>query len=85
MNETSRPGLHRVYIEVGRAADLADPDILAFVLSVGILRGGAEVLQGNIPIWVQGATLGSAIGASKFHNPRKHARQVLQSKGLPIA
>lgn len=35
---------------LGHAAELADPDILEFALSMGVLRGGLEVAQGKIPV-----------------------------------
>ncbi|WP_132605717.1 hypothetical protein [Rhodovulum adriaticum] len=35
---------------LGHAADLADPDILQFALSVGVLRGGIEVARGRVPV-----------------------------------
>ncbi|NQY60711.1 hypothetical protein [Cognatishimia sp.] len=35
---------------LGHAADLADPDILQFALSISALRGGLEVMQGRVPI-----------------------------------
>jgi hypothetical protein len=35
---------------LGHAADLADPSVPEFALSIGILRGGIEVMQGKIPV-----------------------------------
>lgn len=53
---TTIPGFEIATIEeqvaetLGHAVDLADPDILQFALSVGVLRGGIEVARGRIPI-----------------------------------
>ncbi|MFZ5965334.1 hypothetical protein ACOXXX_20515 [Thalassococcus sp. BH17M4-6] len=53
---TTLPGFEIEAIEkqiaetLGHAVDLADPDILQFALSVGVLRGGIEVIRGRIPI-----------------------------------
>ncbi len=53
---TTLPGLEISMIEeqiaetLGHAADLADPDILQFALSVGVLRGGIEVVRGRVPV-----------------------------------
>lgn len=53
---TTLPGFEIATIEeqiaetLGHAADLADPDILQFALSIGVLRGGLEVVQGRVPI-----------------------------------
>lgn len=53
---TTLPGFEIVTIEeqiaetLGHAVDLADPDILQFALSVGVLRGGIEVAQGRVPV-----------------------------------
>ncbi|MCD9148834.1 hypothetical protein [Pseudophaeobacter flagellatus] len=52
---TTLPGFEIGLIEeqiaetLGHAADLADPDILQFALSIGVLRGGIEVAQGRVP------------------------------------
>lgn len=53
---TTLPGFEIATIEeqiaetLGHAVDLADPDILQFALSVGVLRGGIEVAQGRVPV-----------------------------------
>lgn len=53
---TTLPGFEIATIEqqiaetLGHAADLADPDILQFALSIGILRGGIEVARGRVPV-----------------------------------
>ncbi|MDK3073554.1 hypothetical protein QO034_10560 [Sedimentitalea sp. JM2-8] len=53
---TTIPGFEIAKIEeqvaetLGHAADLADPDILQFALSIGVLRGGIEVARERIPI-----------------------------------
>lgn len=53
---TTLPGFEITMIEeqiaetLGHAADLADPDILQFALSVGVLRGGIEVARGSVPV-----------------------------------
>jgi len=53
---TTLPGFEISMIEeliaetLGHAADLADPDILQFALSVGALRGGIEVARGRVPV-----------------------------------
>lgn len=53
---TTVPGFEIAVIEeqiaetLGHAADLADPDVLQFALSVGVLRGGIEVARGRVPI-----------------------------------
>ncbi|MBS8226881.1 hypothetical protein [Vannielia litorea] len=53
---TTLPGFEISLIEeqiadsLGHAADLADPDILQFALSVGVLRGGIEVAKGRVPV-----------------------------------
>lgn len=53
---TTLPGFEITMIEeqiaetLGHAADLADPDILQFALSVGVLRGGIEVARGRVPV-----------------------------------
>ncbi|MCT8160004.1 hypothetical protein [Pseudoruegeria sp. SHC-113] len=53
---TTLPGFELSIIEeqiaetLGHAADLADPDILQFALSVGVLRGGIEVARGRVPV-----------------------------------
>lgn len=53
---TTLPGFEIATIEgqiaetLGHAVDLADPDILQFALSVGVLRGGVEVARGRIPL-----------------------------------
>ena len=53
---TTVPGFEIATLEeqiaetLGHAADLADPDILQFALSIGALRGGLEVMQGRVPI-----------------------------------
>lgn len=53
---TTLPGFEIETIEeqiaetLGHAADLSDPDILQFALSIGVLRGGMEVMQGRVPI-----------------------------------
>jgi len=52
---TTVPGFDLKAIEtdiaatLGHAANLADPDILEFALSVGVIRGGLEVWRGAIP------------------------------------
>lgn len=48
----------RIAETLGHAADLADPDILEFALSIGILRGGLEVARGQIPVTDLPATAG---------------------------
>ncbi len=35
---------------LGHAVDLADPDILQFAISIGVLRGGIEVTRGRVPV-----------------------------------
>lgn len=53
---TTLPGFEIAAIEeqiaetLGHAINLADPDILEFALSIGVLRGGVEVLRGRVPI-----------------------------------
>lgn len=53
---TTVPGFEIATLEkqiaetLGHAAELADPDILQFALSIGALRGGLEVMQGRVPI-----------------------------------
>lgn len=53
---TTLPGFEISAIEeqiaetLGHAADLADPSVLQFALSVGVLRGGIEVARGRVPI-----------------------------------
>ncbi|MGR3759161.1 hypothetical protein ACUXV3_03365 [Roseobacteraceae bacterium NS-SX3] len=53
---TTLPGFEIARIEeqiaetLGHAVDLADPDILQFTLSVGVLRGGVEIARGRIPL-----------------------------------
>ncbi|WP_073010482.1 hypothetical protein [Roseibium suaedae] len=53
---TTLPGFDLPTVEdmlsetLGHAADLADPDILEFALSIGLLRGGLEVARGRIPM-----------------------------------
>lgn len=53
---TTLPGFEITMIEeqiaetLGHAADLADPDVLQFALSVGALRGGIEVARGRVPV-----------------------------------
>lgn len=53
---TTLPGFEIATIEeqvaetLGHAVDLADPDILQFALSIGVLRGGIEVVRGRVPI-----------------------------------
>lgn len=53
---TTFPGFEIATIEeqiaetLGHAVDLADPDILQFALSIGVLRGGIEVASGRVPI-----------------------------------
>ena len=53
---TTLPGFEIETIEeqiaetLGHAANLVDPNILQFALSIGVLRGGIEVVQGRIPI-----------------------------------
>ncbi len=53
---TTLPGFEITMIEeqiaetLGHAADLADPDVLQFALSVGVLRGGIEVARGRVPV-----------------------------------
>ncbi|MBK0329042.1 hypothetical protein I5535_17325 [Rhodobacteraceae bacterium F11138] len=53
---TTLPGFEIASIEeqiaetLGHAVDLADPDILQFALSVGVLRGGLEVARGRVPV-----------------------------------
>lgn len=53
---TTLPGFEIAAIEeqiaraLGHAADLADPDILQFALSAGLLRGGLEVVRGRVPV-----------------------------------
>lgn len=53
---TTLPGFEISMIEeqiaetLGHAADLADPDVLQFALSVGVLRGGIEVARGRVPV-----------------------------------
>lgn len=53
---TTLPGFDISTIEeqiadtLGHAIDLADPDILQFAMSVGVLRGGIEVLMGRVPV-----------------------------------
>ncbi|MGC8202050.1 hypothetical protein ACP2AV_05035 [Aliiroseovarius sp. PTFE2010] len=53
---TTLPGFEIATIEeqisetLGHAVDLADPDILQFALSLGVLRGGIEMVRGRVPI-----------------------------------
>lgn len=53
---TSLPGFEISTIEeqiaetLGHAVDLADPDVLQFALSIGVLRGGIEVARGRVPV-----------------------------------
>ncbi|MEQ9039401.1 MAG: hypothetical protein RIE24_13715 [Silicimonas sp.] len=53
---TTLPGFEITTIEeqiaetLGHAADLTDPDVLQFALSVGVLRGGIEVARGRVPV-----------------------------------
>ncbi|WP_144431706.1 hypothetical protein [Jannaschia seosinensis] len=53
---TTLPGFEIAPIEaqiaetLGHAADLANPDILHFALSIGVLRGGIEVARGRVPV-----------------------------------
>ncbi|CRL10120.1 hypothetical protein NIT7321_00963 [Phaeobacter italicus] len=53
---TTLPGFEISMIEeriaetLGHAADLADPDVLQYALSVGVLRGGIEVARGRVPV-----------------------------------
>ncbi|MCP1167778.1 hypothetical protein [Limimaricola litoreus] len=53
---TTLPGFEIAAIEeqiaetLGHAVDLADPDILQFALSIGVLRGGVEVARGRVPL-----------------------------------
>ncbi|WP_319533210.1 hypothetical protein [uncultured Cohaesibacter sp.] len=53
---TTLPGFEINIIEdqitntLGHAIDLSSPDILHFAISIGVLRGGIEVLKGRVPI-----------------------------------
>lgn len=53
---TTLPGFEIATIEeqitdtLGHAVDLADPEILQFALSIGVLRGGIEVARGRVNI-----------------------------------
>jgi hypothetical protein len=53
---TTLPGFEITMIEqqiaetLGHAADMADPNVLQFVLSVGVLRGGIKVSRGRVPV-----------------------------------
>ncbi|WP_281968663.1 hypothetical protein [Roseovarius nanhaiticus] len=53
---TTLPGFEITMIEeqiaetLDHAVDLADPDIMQFALSIGVLRGGIEVARGRVPI-----------------------------------
>lgn len=53
---TTLPGFEISTIEeqiaetLGHAVDLADPDVLQFALSIGVLRGGIEVARGRVPV-----------------------------------
>ena len=53
---TTLPGFEITTIEeqiaetLGHAVNLADPDIMQFALSVGVLRGGIEVARGRVPV-----------------------------------
>ena len=53
---TTLPGFEIATIEeqiaetLGHAVDLGDPDILQFALSIGVLRGGIEVVRGRVPV-----------------------------------
>lgn len=53
---TTLPGFEVSAIEeqiaetLGHAVELADPDIMQFALSIGVLRGGIEVVRGRVPI-----------------------------------
>lgn len=56
----------RIAVTLDKAAELAEPDILAAALSIGILRGGLEVARGRIsasdlPAWLllEGASRGA--------------------------
>jgi hypothetical protein len=72
---TTVPGFDLKVIEadiaatLGQAANLADPDILEFALSVGVIRGGLQVWRGAIPTSELPAWLvidGAARGALGF-------------------
>lgn len=72
---TTVPGFDLKAIEadiaatLGHAANLADPDILEFALSVGVIRGGLQVWRGAIPTSELPAWLvidGAARGALGF-------------------
>ena len=53
---TTLPGFEVAAIEeqiaetLGHAVELGDPDIMQFALSIGVLRGGIEVVRGRVPI-----------------------------------
>ena len=53
---TTLPGFEIATIEkqiaetLGHAVDLGDPGILQFALSIGVLRGGIEVVRGRVPV-----------------------------------